>query len=317
MPLAPRACHALSRLDRAWSPLSESYTMWMPPAFVGGEGGLGPSTVSPAFPICFVHVGKCAGGTLKHAMKRIWNISGGFRSTRDITYIHIHNGPVANPKIRQDCLSRKIVLWVRDPMERLMASWRNEVQKWHGEKIKSFMSRLPDVFTKVPPSSSNESSEWPPELFDLNYVAGVVQKHVANGMSSLDADFLDSFHHGKLGLSWYLGLNAVVLDGVPNEQIFVGRVEHMEEDWERFLALMQVPLQSDTKLGHKEVHGTKDLDIPLSSDAVSLLRRLAQPEYACMEKLKVRGLLSADYLDSVVHRTDFVMRRPRPTTGGS
>jgi len=303
--LAPRTCQALL-LEPAGRVTDVE---------VGGAGQRGPShKLSPAFPVCFIHVGKCAGGTLSRIFHKIQAASG--TPEWDFLEIHTHNGfhgpDVPHPKIQEDCLSRpKIVLWVRDPMERLMASWRNELQKFYGMHIKEFMLRYPDLFPGAPPASRvNESAAWPAEMLDLNYVARVVQGRGRGRIT--DEDFLSSFKHGTMGLSWYVGLNAIDLEGVPNQNIFVGRVEHMEEDWERFLKLLKVPMREDTRLGQGQEghieHETQKQEMPLSNDAASLLRRVAKPEYAAIEKLVSRGLLNKDYLTEV-RKTKYVMRK--------
>jgi len=244
--------------------------------------------------LCFVHIGKCGGGTMNDLLMglsgenrtRVFMLGGGNHTVGSIfqspTYIQLHVTQLKQgTPLTVECLQKRLViLWLCDPVKRFISSFRFTVElpeydRWYVEYLKH--------------QNMNTTRRA-----DLDYIVSTVEEKNFSR-------FVHRVSHGRESLSWYLG-DCSVLDDVPN--LFVGRMECFEEDYAMLLQVMNLTAKQKA-IPHN--HSTKTSGIHLARGTIDVIRELeqTQADYKCMQKLAGERLISQDYVDQIVRRQSY------------
>lgn len=165
------------------------------------------------------------------------------------------------------------VLWIRDPVSRLVSTWNAEDDK-HGP------SRLPQLFVWAERSGN-------PSL--------------AAQRASRQAFEIALQGDGNAGGSLAAYVDDIgVLDAMP--PLFVGRTEHMVEDWTR---LQRTYLPDWRPRAPIHSHSTKRVGRQVPVQAVLRLKEVFKQDYEVMQMLVDRGELDARYVRAMKAKTNY------------
>ena len=274
--------------------------------------------------LCFVHIGKSGGASLQNALKHVMQMglistftqvhtrAVGYRdfpcSVSSLTRMKERHSFGDVPATLMDygeeswsscSASEHVLLWVRDPVSRLISTWHNLAQK-PGRIciiIKEIQERL-DVTAHAGSS------------FDLGTL---IRQMASHGNEGLVEAVMKQIPHARAGADFYLHAHREGLaQRNTSRQLpvyFVGRSEFMTDDWARFLAawssgaglnqgeLPSLPHTHDSNALFEHVnHRGK---ISLSQESVAWLRQYYAQDIAVVEQLVLSGWLPSEYLSDI------------------
>ncbi len=181
---------------------------------------------------------------------------------------------------------RLVILWVCDPVQRLISSHRFAMQQY---------PTYQDVVHQALTGSHGAVGQQ-------DDIESVVSTLAQRGGRHLVETHLDRLPHGSMSLSWYLDGDCSVLDDMPN--LLVGRREFMDIDFFKLLEQvlnLNVTVKASPQVVAKDAHRTQDTGRTLSAESISHLRgtHVVQADYACLRKLVADCLLEEDYVDEM------------------
>eukprot|EP00040_Diaphanoeca_grandis_P019828 m.105016 g.105016 ORF g.105016 m.105016 type:complete len:332 (+) comp27613_c0_seq1:249-1244(+) len=255
--------------------------MVAPHNLVGFQNNDGPAFI-------FIHVGKCGGGSIENGLVEL------ARQGYSQGTFQIHTsrrgrlcegrgspGPVSaaariTPEVlRTANVFAATVLWVRDPVSRIVSIWNNKGKFTDVDKYGN--SFLAWANTDVELSEIESDSSF-----------GHFKAELQRG-------------HAWTSLDWYVD-DLDVLDSLP--PLFVGRVEHMAEDWTGFQKRFWPEQVRTVPLVHE--HASEKQGKQLPSRAVDFLKSWFKNDFSVMLGLVKRGLLSPTYVATITNRTVYM-----------
>ena len=251
--------------------------------------------------VCYVHIGKSGGNSIVRGLKKMMDLgiigsSVQIHSTHDrssldrtyeiggMEYTWTNLGGPLNKNIQQCSILSQMLIWVRDPVSRLISLWDMHWEThWH-QKV--------DLNTLI-----------------LSMVE--LEKKNGTGLSRLFKTF-NSIPHAVTDIAFYLGDSKIflredrtlanrsencqkILLGFSNNT-FVGRTEHMLADWDRFMN-QTIGVQVQLTLPH--THASLNQRKRLSPTSVGFLRLFYHQDYKCIQDMVDFGWLGVDYFDEI------------------
>lgn len=220
---------------------------------------------------------------LAHELPHGQTVEGG-ENKAVLINIHLTQIKRGSP-LTKECIERRLViLWVRDPVQRFISSFLWTVESRTRMRGLQRQQNLDQT-----------------RLADLNYMVSTV---VADGRDVTAANFIRHVWHGGRSLSWYFDGDCSIFDDMPN--IFVGRMEYYNEDYESLLEVMNYSAKNKIL---PSIHKTKRTGVNASRGTIDFLRGLEQTkgDYKCLQKLVDKCLLSQDYVDQMRQRLSYSM----------
>jgi len=273
------------------------------------------STSLPKHPsICYVHVNKAGGAALtvglwglqrQGVVSRVAEMHGvsptkAADSSWKPDLAHLDRYFPPGPLRMDSCLGYTIVLWVRDPINRIISSINFlRPSKTRGE---------------------NEARMW-------TSLANHVQRRVGlNAENVTTADLLQTLHaanvlceviaqtgHAQNPLAKYLlGSESKPLLSAAGRIRFVGRLEAYDTDWDKLLRHLGVSQKAIGSTGRRLTaphnHQTPRDGAPLSKAVVLALRSSVAMSYACIWALEQVNLIPAGYHQNLTSGVHYLSR---------
>lgn len=224
--------------------------------------------------VIFVHVGKCAGGSLLAQFHE-----------NSISYNELHcgNSPTSLLKaLEADDSRTEYVISVRDPVSRFLSAFNFDKH----EKI-------------IGGKGSNNA------LWNEIYATFTSANHLCESLASSDPylrnlavkTFFDSNLHIHFTLSWYLPLSCLLR--LPLDRTSIIRTEFVEHDLDRFLEKYSLGTSKKMRKDKdaKKFHDQLGIDDPLYLSDVSkvLLSSVYDADYRILDYFYENGLISERY----------------------
>lgn len=272
-------------------------------------------------PLCFVHVNKAGGGSINRGIRHLLMLLR--RRSPTLTpgprYAELHGleGSAANDTWRPKAGGRvpvtfpmgplrapidfcvdpaqparhTLVLWVRDPIERLVSSWNFVRAVATGEPMERPM---PSGAVEAYARDWRGVGGWLWQSLGVNASSGLAVALEAARAAGRLSELLAKVGHGRETLARYLLAGDPSLNAASHLQ-FVGRLESCDEDWSRLQRLLGVPSWALLPLPHR--HRTpRERTRPLRAPLVAALHQTLAVSLACIWWLEaVCGLLPAGY----------------------
>lgn len=229
--------------------------------------------------LCFVHLGKSGGASIVGGLKKL------VEQGADLDFVQVHGklgvnnylpGPLTegSPSEKACAATGRVLLWVRDPVSRLISTWNARRQ------LTGFSKRNLRFLAEHGLDSN----------MDLEHImTALIQNN-----ETLVHDYFDTITHANVDLSFYLGENCSALDRLP--MYFAGTLEHMTDDWERFSAQVRRNGSGPVDLPHS--HTTKPIGRSMPARLVEFVRRYYRRDYRCLDRLAQKGYLPWEYVAS-------------------
>lgn len=267
---------------------------------IGGEGGVTITFWNERYRMThrctnlkFVHVGKCGGTSIKHHFVKC-----------GIQLEEYH-------RIKPPVDSRTwYLLWVRDPMTRFVSAFN------HAKEILDFDISAYDcealTLENCPAPERVRDSVHRDFMFDPVYDRLVDTFASANDLAeSLSSPnrrlrrqayelMTNPQEHIFKGLGWHLH-NGLFVTKFHRQFAFVGRMEHLEEDFRRFQDLVGFP-DSSRSVPERKRASSGSYSHDLSARAIENLREFySGSDYKTLRELVRYGLLDPDTLEEYDH----------------
>lgn len=235
----------------------------------------------------FIHIGKC-GGT---AINQHFFTSG----------IHIEEYHLIKPTIYNSeyCFS-----WIRNPIKRFVSAFN------HSKNILDFDIKNCDVenlnLDNCPAPAKILSrvktgiafQEDYDKLFKTFKNANELAESLSSSSKILKDKAKSLMNHPEehifKGIGWYLH-NGLLIEKFQNQIIFIGRLEHMNNDFDKFSELLGIQQTfKNTKVKPSRV-GNKNLPVYLSKVAIENIKKFySDTDYKALDILKSKGFISQD-----------------------
>ncbi|EOD34094.1 hypothetical protein EMIHUDRAFT_252938 [Emiliania huxleyi CCMP1516] len=197
----------------------------------------------------------------------------------------------------------KVVLWVRDPITRVISSWnflrtKPRADAW-GDQMQAearewdYMRNYMQHTLKMNMSTSFHGS---------GFAEAVAAAHAAGGL----AELIMNLGHARATLARYLFEGDGSMASA-SRIAFVGRVEAFGEDWARLVDLLGLTKQYQGRPSLKppQTHSTARGGSLLSGTSVLALRKALSLSYASIWWLQSNGLLPVGYYETITSREDY------------
>ena len=224
-----------------------------------------------------------------------------------------------------------VLLWVRDPVARLLACWRAATGAPDAEPT----AEQRQVRARLRAALALETTDAVASRVELSDVQATLAAVQAAGgrqqgtWTPADAlrRLLAEVPHAAHGLAWQVGGVDGLARTLAPQLLFVGTHERMAEDWRRFEAALSAhPLRAGARLDRSEVPREADAfaaaasvaaeeqrgSEPLAAAAVRLLREVVAEDFACLRALNASDWLPPTYLAAVEAREAYML----PTGSG-
>jgi hypothetical protein len=221
----------------------------------------------------FIHVGKCAGTSIREALGQL--------SIKHKAYHCFDANIILSEKMKQSRDSYYL-LSVRDPIERFISAFYYDL---YSKRIKS-------------------NRDGPKGRWKKLYSIFEIPNQVAESLSSKDLVlknmaeiFIRSSRlHAHLSLSWYISLENVKY--LNEENCYVIRTEKADQDFLNFLRKMNLSLQNYSRLPREKSDYKKSIDnynVTLSELSKINLENAYFDDYLILDGLYRRGLIDEPY----------------------
>ena len=258
--------------------------------------------------LCFIHVAKCGGRSITQALEnyasqlglsRIVHVHfaeyppGCARQNLSATIVRTCSGPYKEglPAYDACAATRRILLWVRDPVSRFLSAWHMYLN-FHstGAAVAKWASTFTWLRARLGSLTGRNASA---HTVDLNQA--FAQLASADGGVSpgqLTRAFITLFGHGPYGLAAYVpDCSRDFLRRQPF--VFVGRQEYMLEDWKAFWR------PRSAAAPRAERHTLPYAQERLTRKTVSWLRAFFSDDFRCLASLEESQLLARGYVAEV------------------
>lgn len=246
--------------------------------------------------MCFIHVGKCGGGTMVDLLRekcacsyRLFKHARPFQQPaaheQDFMQFHVSQIKKGSRMAKECFQDRLVILWVCDPVQRFISSFR-----WTVDVNAAKLTRYVKTEHLDPTRYS-----------DLDFLVSTI---VADGRNA--SKFVSRVSHGEQSLSWYFDGDFSIFDDMPN--LFVGRMEYFQTDYDMLLRVMNyndTNFKAQTARSHRSTKG----NINVSEGTIDFLRKLEQTkaDYDCLQRLVDKCLISQDYVNQMRQRLSYAM----------
>lgn len=228
----------------------------------------------------FIHIGKC-GGTF---VRKVFADNAVYIEEVHVSKVHF------SPE-------KKYIIWIRNPLSRFVSAFNYVLALLHTDtsKYTSFSldnSLAPGILTRKKITGFTISPSYD-ELIKFFKTPNQLAESLYNGEHTEKAHQLMSMseEHLQKGIGWYLD-NGDFIDKHHSNILFVGRMEHMEEDINKLSSLIGFQFQIHHKDKVRENRDTK-CNTFLSDKAQSNLRRfLHNTDYKALYSLHKYRLIS-------------------------
>jgi len=201
-----------------------------------------------------------------------------------------------------------IIMWVRDPVSRLVSTWANLIVWWRSNvgipcpalRVQSmFVHPVAETLQLKNSTQSSLSPDVWNQLTDLDWVLRRLSEEETSTLAEKVASVLGLVPHAFLGASFYVG-GLSGLEALSTNIMFVGTTETAQADMDelkrllvRMVGLSSVPpaLQGTYHLAHTRGTDSGRTKLTLSRDAVAFARLLYADDYRVIEWLSQHGLL--------------------------
>ena len=197
----------------------------------------------------------------------------------------------------------KVVLWVRDPITRVISSWnflrtKPRADAW-GDQMQAeasewdYMRNYMQHTLKMNMSTSFHGS---------GFAEAVAAAHAVGGL----AELIMNLGHARDTLARYLFEGDGSMASA-SRIAFVGRLEAFGEDWARLVDLLGLTKQYQGRPSLKppQTHSTARGGSLLSGTSVLALRKALSLSYASIWWLQSNGLLPVGYYETITSREDY------------
>ena len=258
--------------------------------------------------VCLVHVGKTGGGSLISGLARpaakLCNVIVVHAALRQPVLLQSRQtwqlgcgvdrfaGPFVEglPALSACVGTGRVVMWVRDPVARFLSTWHASICF-----EAACSNRRAAVWETAVAMGLVPSKDAASGMLDLNLVLDeLARRDGARLPGNATFTFLLAVEHGVSGVAAYLP-NCSVAFLRRHPLHFVGRTEHMTEDWQQlFGGGSLVPMTQEHHFVQE--YPTKQL----SGASLAWLRAFYDDDYLCMQNLHEVGLLSEQYVHEEV-----------------
>lgn len=255
--------------------------------------------------LCFMHLGRAGGSSLIEGFvaSNITNlvvvaaalsppVLTRTRTPHEGMTVYRYEGPLAEglPSFSPCVDTGRVVTWVRDPISRFLSTWHAGI--CFESDCNDRRSALWEALVAMRLVDSNSGAR----LLDLNLVIDELARRDGGeqpGQATLS--FLRAIEHGVTGLASYLPDCSV--DFLKRHPMrFVGRTEHMQEDW---LKLFNGNQSAAPTLGQERHYAEGYPSRTLSQSSRDWLRTFYRDDFLCMGNLGEAGMLDKSYIEKV------------------